>query len=296
MGTGNPDYTNAGALRTTPDHAWIGPSDWGPLKAGNHGSGFRLIQTRAEFDALAANAAAPTERLIGVARSFDSHQFNRPGAAPATETPFSVPPRTDVPALRTMAQGALNILDNNPNGMFLVVEGGAVDRAMHANNFGRMVEEMSEFNQTARFISDYLDANTSGNNWSNTLVIVTADHDHLLLGPNSDTNPFDALLNRGAGTVPGYKWQHTSHSNQLIPLFARGPGAELFSQYADQLDTYTDGQGRTFGRGLYLDQTEIYQVMVRAAAVPEPSAVALSALGASAVVFALRRRRQPSRA
>jgi alkaline phosphatase len=294
MGMGNPDYTNTGTLRPTPSYTWVGQTDWTQLKAGTHPSGFRLIQTRAEFDALAANAAAPTERLIGVAQSFDSHQFNRPGGAPATEVPFSVPLRTDVPTLPTMARGALNILDNNPNGMFLMIEGGAVDRAMHGNNFGRMVEEMSEFYQAVQTVSDYLTANTNGNNWSNTLVVVTADHDHLLLGPNSDTIPFQDLVNNGANNVPGYDWQHSSHSNRLLPLYARGPGSERFATFADQLDAHTDSLGRMFGRGLYLDQTEIYRVLLQATAVPEPSLVLTAAAGSAAAFALLRRRRAGS--
>jgi len=92
-------------------------------------------------------------------------------------------------------------------------------------------------------------------------VIVTGDHDHLLLGPDSDTVPFQDIQDRGMGKVPGYKWQHTGHSNQLIPLYARGPGANLFPICANQRDSFTDSSGRTFGRGAYLDQTEIFAVM-----------------------------------
>lgn len=160
-----------------------------------------------------------------------------------------------------MALGALNVLDNDPDGIFLMIEGGGVDRAMHANNLGRMIEEKMEFDEAVEAVSAYLDADTAGNNWSNTLVIVTGDHDHLLLGPEFDTVPYQELSDRGAGRVPGYKWQHTSHSNQLVPLYAHGPGANLFLTCANQRDLFTDSSGRTFGRGAYLDQTEIFAVM-----------------------------------
>src|SRR5262249_55164201 len=149
----------------------------------------------------------PPQKLIGIARSFNSTQVNRAGAAPATEAPYSVPRKEDVPSLRTMVQGALNILDRDPQGMFLVIEGGAVDRAEHANDLGRMIEEKTESDDTVAAVSNYLDANMHGNNWSNTLVIVTADHDHLLLGPDSDTVPFQDLKDNGAAHVPGYRWQ-----------------------------------------------------------------------------------------
>jgi alkaline phosphatase len=145
--------------------------------------------------------------------------------------------------------------------MFLVIEGGAVDRAEHANNLGRMIEERIEFDDTIAAVSAYLDANTSGNNWSNTLVIVTADHDHLLLGPDSDTIPYQPLMDRGKGQVPDYKWQNNSHSNQLVPLYARGSDAEKLAACAKRSDAYTDAQGRKFGRGAYLDETDIFAIM-----------------------------------
>jgi len=260
MGTGNPDYDNDGMRRTMPDYRWIGEADWTALKSGTQKSGFKLIQDKADFDAL-AKAANPPHRLIGIARSFDSTQFDRAGAMPATEAPNQVPRKTDVPGLPTMVRGALNILDDNPGGLFLVIEGGAVDRAEHGDNLGRMIEERMEFDDTVAAVSAYLDANTAGNNWSNTLVIATADHDHLLLGPDSDTVPYQPLVDKGAGHVPGYKWQNDSHSNQLVPIFARGPGAAIIAQCSKRRDAYTDAQGRKFGRGTYLDETEIFAVM-----------------------------------
>ena len=260
MGTGNPDYDNDGARRTMPNYSWIAASEWSALKAGTHRGGFKLIQDAADFSTLTTAATTPA-KVVGIARSFDGTQAYRAGAMPASETPFSVPRRTDVPSLKTMALGALNVLDADTDGLFLMIEGGGVDRAMHANNMGRVIEERMEFDEAVEAVSAYLDANTAGNNWSNTLVIVTGDHDHLLLGPDSDTVPYQDLTDRGAGQVPGYKWQHTGHSNQLVPLYARGLGANLFLTCANQRDAFTDGNGRTFGRGAYLDQTEIFAVM-----------------------------------
>jgi alkaline phosphatase len=180
---------------------------------------------------------------------------------PATEEPYSVPRRTDVPSLSTMLKGALNVLDGNTKGMFLMIEGGAIDRTMHATNMGRMIEERIEFDEAVATVAAYLDANTAGNNWTNTLVIVTADHDHLLLGPDSDNVPFQDLVDKGVKKVPGYHWQSEGHSNMLVPLFARGPRAAMFASCATRRDSFTDAKGRTFGRGLYIDQTQIFAIL-----------------------------------
>jgi alkaline phosphatase len=259
MGTGNPDYDDKGAHRDAPNYSWISADDWMRLKAGNGPSGFALIEDKADFDALVTAQNTPA-RLVGIAHAFNSTQANRPGATPA-ETPYSVPRKSDVPNLRTMALGALNILDNNPRGMFLVIEGGAVDRAMHAHNLARMIEERIEFDDAIAAVSAYLDADTNGNNWSNTLVIITADHDHLLFGPDSDTAPFQELADHGTGQLPGYRWQHTSHSNQLVPIYARGNGAAMVLTCATNYDSYTDMQGHIFGHGPYLDETNIFNIM-----------------------------------
>ena len=122
------------------------------------------------------------------------------------------------------------------------------------------------------------DAGTAGNNWSNTLVIVTADHDHLLLGPDSDTVPFQDLVDKGVKKVPGYRWQASGHSNLLVPLFARGPRAEMFASCATRRDSYTDAKGRTFGRGLYIDQPawglNVFEVETAGAQAPAAGATA----------------------
>ncbi len=195
-----------------------------------------------------------------------------------------------------MTLGALNVLDMDPDGLYLLVEGGGVDRAMHANNLGRMIEDQIEFDAAVAAVSAYLDANTNGNNWANTLVIVTADHDHLLFGPDSDTVFQQDLTDNGKGNLPGHKWQFSSHSNQLVPLFARGPGSELLALYADQRDfgrlppNAAGGPDRVVDR-LYLDQTEIYAALVQTQAVPEPASVALAGVaGLGLAVRRLRRR------
>jgi alkaline phosphatase len=259
MGAGNPEYDNDGKKREEPDYDWISPEDWAGLKAG--ANGFLFIETKEQFEAL-ASSTAPPRKVAGIVRSLNGTQVYRSGAAPSSETPYSVPRRDDVPSLSTMARGAFNILSRDLDGMFLVVEGGAVDRAMHSNNIGRMIEERIEFNETIGDVVALVSSGVNGINWSNTLLIVTADHDHLLLGPDSDTIPYQPLVDKGVGQVPGYRWQSAGHSNQLVPLYARGFGAEIVKACATETDAVTDAMGRRFGRGAYMDQTQILQLML----------------------------------
>ena len=53
-----------------------------------------------------------------------------------------------VPDLTVMTQGAINYLSKkNDKGFFMMVEGGAVDWAAHANQTDRIIEEQVDFNK-----------------------------------------------------------------------------------------------------------------------------------------------------
>lgn len=59
-------------------------------------------------------------------------------------------------------------------------------RLMHDNQAGRMIEEMPDFIAGVQAAVEYVERRGEAIDWSNTLLILTADHDRLLLGPNSD--------------------------------------------------------------------------------------------------------------
>jgi alkaline phosphatase len=266
IGGGNPDYENSGNVRYEPEYSWIGETDWDLLKEAKHPGGWTLIQSLADFQA-AAVTTSPAKRLAGVFHSLNGHQFYRPGWEQKLDPPYTVARRTDVPTLMEMTNAALRVVERNDNGFFLLIEGGAVDRAMHANNTGRMIEEFIEFSQTIDAVSTYLDAGTHGHTWQNTLVLVTADHDHLLMGSGSDTTAYQPPVDQGKGNLPGTMFHSGSHSNNLVPLLARGPGAAGFAAQATSIDAFTDANGQQFGRGPYLQQPEIHDVILRASGI-----------------------------
>ena len=180
-----------------------------------------LIQTRAEFQALASSRTPGSLRVLGVAQAYTTTQQARGGDGQAA--PYVVPRNAEVPTLTEMSPAALNVLDDNPNGFFLMIEGGAVDWAAHANQAGRTIEEEIDFNQAVEAVVDWVETNS---NWDETLLIVTGDHETgYLLGPGSGpgTPPvFNPVVNNGAGVVPGVQWGSGNHTNQLIPFFAKG--------------------------------------------------------------------------
>lgn len=119
----------------------------------------------------------------------------------------------------TMA--AVNILDNNKKGFFLMVEGSQIDWAGHSNDAGMMAREMIDFDKTIGAVLDYAEKD------GNTLVVVTADHETGGL----------ALI---GGDIEGRKvktnYALKNHSGIPVPVFAYGPGAQEFMGFMQNTD------------------------------------------------------------
>ena len=66
-----------------------------------------------------------------------------------------------MPSLATMTKGALNVLDADRDGFFVMIEGGAIDWANHANQKGRLVEEASDFLQAIAAVNTWVETMSS---------------------------------------------------------------------------------------------------------------------------------------
>lgn len=239
MGGGHPNYTDAHTSRSS-NHTWISPTDFDRVSKGE--TGFDFVDAKADFERLATADETP-ERVFGLAQVAETLQYNRPGLTNDEVLPFT-DPANDVPALSTMAAGALNVLDADDDGFFLMVESGAVDWAGHANQTTRLVEEQMAFNESVEAVEEWVAQNSS---WDETLVVVTADHEtgHLA-GPGA--NPSWTPLTGTAGSLPAVSWHSGGHTNQLVPFYAKGAGSDVFTQRATSWDQV---------RGAYLDNTAV---------------------------------------
>ena len=259
-GAGHPEYDDSARRRDEPSYSYIGERDWSALRAGEatnaDGEVWTLVDDADRVAAL-ASGDSPTPLFI-MARAAKTLQQKR---APFTLRDGTAPGgherNAGVPTLTDLSLAALNAVDDDPDGFFLMIEGGAVDWAMHDNQIGRMIEEMAEFHDAIETVCAVLDTGERGCDWSDTLVIVTADHDHMLFGPESDTVPFQPLADYGAGSVPGHRWHADSHSNQPVPLFVRGPGSERFAGIATAPDEASPDAAAHMRRRPYFHQIEI---------------------------------------
>ncbi|MBN1651828.1 MAG: alkaline phosphatase [Bacteroidales bacterium] len=109
---------------------------------------------------------------------------------------------------------AIEILNQNKNGFFLMVEGSQIDWAAHDNDLGAVVEETLDFDRAVGAALKFAEKD------GHTLVIVTADHETGGLSViNGDIEH---------GMVEG-KFNTSGHSSLMVPVFAYGPGAAKFA-------------------------------------------------------------------
>ncbi len=205
-----------------------------------------VVRDRAEFRNL--QEGKTPRRVLGVPKVYQTLQESRKPLNGETKDspPFVTPLNTAVPTLAEMVGGALNVLDNNPKGFFLMVEGGAVDWAAHSNRKGRLIEEMSAFFEAVDRVVAWVEQESD---WQETLVIVTADHETGLLWGDQ---PFAALSDHGKGALPGMTFYSGNHTGSLVPLFAKGAASELIPLFADEYDSI---------RGPFLQNTEVAQLI-----------------------------------
>lgn len=85
------------------------------------------------------------------------------------------PSPTGQPSLKQMTLKALDILSQNPKGFFLMVESGRIDHAHHNGNAYRALTETEMFSQTIEAVLSHDTLNPK-----ETLMIVTADHSHVM--------------------------------------------------------------------------------------------------------------------
>ncbi|MDN5865425.1 MAG: alkaline phosphatase [Gammaproteobacteria bacterium] len=114
-------------------------------------------------DQLAALNLAQTTKLLGLFEPSHMHyDHDRPQD------------KAGEPGLAQMTRAALKVLEKNPEGFFLLVEGGRIDHALHAGNAFRALDDTIAFAKAVQVALDMTRA-------EDTLIVVTADHSHTLV-------------------------------------------------------------------------------------------------------------------
>jgi alkaline phosphatase/fibronectin type 3 domain-containing protein len=129
--------------------------------------------------------------------------------------PFGYP----YPHLREMVAKALNALERNENGFFLMVEAGRIDHAAGSTTLPEMVHETLELSRAVQVAVDWVA------NRADTLIIVTADH---------ETGGLTVTKDNGAGNYPTVTWASPyAHTSANVPAYAYGLDAVRVSGTLD---------------------------------------------------------------
>lgn len=239
MGAGHPLYTDDAVLAEQANYKYISEKSYEEIMA--EGSKWDVIVDESEFQALADGTVKPDQQYFGLAPAASTLQFNRTGNDPLQ--PFATP-ENDIVDLPTMSKAALNVLGQDEDGFHLMIEGGAIDWAGHANTIGPNIEEVIDFNEAVDTVIEWVEKNSS---WDETLLIVTADHETGYLSGAGDKPGYTALTG-AKGEVPSHKYYSPNHTNMLVPIFFKGAGSE---------DIKAATEGTDPVRGGYVDNTTV---------------------------------------
>ncbi|MFU8816990.1 MAG: alkaline phosphatase [Pseudomonadales bacterium] len=182
------------------------------------------------------------------------------------------------PSLAQMTAFAIEKLQNNPNGFFLMVEGGRIDHAHHAGNAHRALVDTVA-------MADAVEVALAMTNNADTLILVTADHSHTLtisgypqrgnpilgkvvtplgeLAEDSEGRPYTTLgYANGPGhltVIPDLSDVDTTALDYLqlatVPLSSETHGGE-------DVPAYAVGPGSEQVRGV-MEQNQLFYVMQR---------------------------------
>ena len=164
------------------------------------------------------------ENKMPVAKTADEFRaLGTPEKAAALLYPVHPPLAAErsVPLAELTAK-AIEILAQDEDGFFLMVEGSQIDWMGHQNNGTNLLAEVVDFDDAVGIGIDFAEQN------GKTLVIITADHEtggFALLGGSVENQ-----------TVDKTGFVHGSHTATMVPLFAFGPGSEAFSGVMDNTE------------------------------------------------------------
>ncbi|MEZ6963919.1 alkaline phosphatase [Aeromonas sp. S9(2024)] len=100
------------------------------------------------------------------------------------------------PSLSEMTAKAINLLSQNSQGYFLMVEGGRIDHALHGTNAKRSLTDAVALDEAVKTALGKVDL-------KDTLIVVTADHDHTMTinGYSAKGNKVLDLVKNGDGST-----------------------------------------------------------------------------------------------
>ncbi|WP_281233973.1 alkaline phosphatase [Flavobacterium gelatinilyticum] len=140
--------------------------------------GYQILNDKSGLDNLKKGA-----KTLGV--------FNT-GALPYTIDRTNIPELQNTPTLADMSTAAIKQLKDHDKGFVLLIEGGKVDWAAHANDIAALIHDQLAFDEAVKAVIDFAEKDKE------TLVIITTDHGNAnpgqIYGTNATKN-FNSIAN-----------------------------------------------------------------------------------------------------
>lgn len=143
----------------------------------------------------------------------------------------SMPYPAGEPTLPEMTAAALDILEEDRDGFFLLVEGSQIDWAGHANDINYLLAETLAFDESVEVVMDWV--NERWDRKYNTLVIVVADHE---TGGMMINGPYGVLSM--AGDIIDAGWTSGGHTAEDTIIWSYGPGSQDLGKALQNTDLY----------------------------------------------------------
>ncbi|MGE6109043.1 alkaline phosphatase [Aeromonas sobria] len=159
-----------------------GRADGRDLTAELGARGYQYVTTRSDL------AKIESGKVLGLfsAKSHLDYELDRVAKGAANTQP----------SLSEMTAKAIDLLSQNGQGYFLMVEGGRIDHALHGTNAKRALTDAVALDDAVKTALGKVDLNE-------TLIVVTADHDHTMTinGYAAKGNPVLDLVKNGDGST-----------------------------------------------------------------------------------------------
>lgn len=221
----------------------------------------------------------------------------RPLKVGETDAQFIATERNQNPTLDDLTKAALNVLGKDPDGMWLMIEGGDIDWSAHDNNMDNLIGTTLDFDKAVGSVIAWINANGG---WADNELIVTADHDHYLtlngdfptIARNAkDVNGINQLTSDNTIAGSGQQWGTTAndkygwgnHSNRPVPVYYQGPESSLLTA---SIGTGYEAYGKQVqGIPGLIDQVDIAQTMFAAVAETVQETLVAGTVGNDVLIY-----------
>ncbi len=185
LGDGVEVLMGGGANHWTPYNSTSnkgGRADGRDLTAELTAQGYRYVTTKEELSGVNSG------KVLGLfsAKSHLDYELDRVAKGAASTQP----------SLSEMTAKAIDLLSQNSQGYFLMVEGGRIDHALHGTNAKRSLTDAVALDEAVKTALGKVDL-------KDTLIVVTADHDHTMTinGYSAKGNKVLDLVKNGDGST-----------------------------------------------------------------------------------------------